>query len=68
MNKFCENLINLRKETKVSQSKIADKLGVAQQCVSRWEKGLSEPTLSNLIGLADFFGVPLDYLVGRKDF
>lgn len=68
MSKFCENLINLRKETKVSQLKVANKLGVAQQCVSRWEKDLSEPTLSNLIGLADFFGVSLDYLVGRKDF
>ena len=68
MSKFSENLINLRKEMKVSQAKIADKLGVAQQCVSRWEKDLSEPTLNNLIGLADFFGVSLDYLVGRKDF
>lgn len=68
MSKFSENLINLRKEMKISQAKIAEKLDVAQQCVSRWEKDLSEPTLNNLIGLADFFGVSLDYLVGRKDF
>lgn len=68
MSKFSENLIDLRKEYKVSQQKIATTLGVAQQCVSLWEKGLSEPTLSNLMGLADFFGVSLDYLVGRKEF
>ena len=68
MSKFSENLINLRKDTKTSQIKIAEKLGVAQQCVSRWEKDLSEPTMTNLIGLADFVEVSLDYLVGRKDF
>jgi len=68
MSKFSEILKPLRKEEKVSQEKLAESLGVAQQCISLWEKDLSEPTMSNLVGIADFFGVSLDYLVGRKEF
>jgi transcriptional regulator with XRE-family HTH domain len=30
-----------------------------------WENGLREPTMSSLILLADYFGVSIDYLVGR---
>ena len=68
MSKFSENLVSLRKDFNVSQAKIAEHLGIAQQCVSLWEKDLSEPTLTNLIGLADYFGVSLDFLTGRKEF
>ena len=32
-----------------------------------WEKGRSEPDVSSLVALADFFGVSVDYLVGRTD-
>jgi transcriptional regulator with XRE-family HTH domain len=68
MNKFCENLSRLRKENNLSQQGLADKIGVTQQCISEWEKGNIEPTLSNLIKLADFFDVAMDYLAGRKDY
>lgn len=68
MSKFSENLIRLRKESGVSQQKLANALCVTQQCVSEWEKDNIEPTLSNLIKLADFFDVSIDYLSGRKDY
>ena len=68
MSTFSENLIKLRKENKVSQQKLAEFVGVSQQCVSEWEKDNIEPTLSNLWKTADFFDMPIDYLVGRKDY
>ena len=33
--------------------------------ISLWENGLREPTLSNLVALADYFDVSLDFLTGR---
>lgn len=68
MSKFTDNLIKLRKEAKVSQQKLAEFVGVTQQCVSEWEKGNIEPTLTNLWKMSDFFDVSIDYLVGRNDY
>lgn len=68
MSEFSENLIKLRKESNVSQQKLATAIGVTQQCVSGWEKDLIEPTLTNLWRLSDFFDVTVDYLIGRKDY
>lgn len=67
-NLFGNNLKNLRKENGLSQSAIAKRIGVTQQCVSEWEKGNMEPTLSNLWQLADLFNLSIDALVGRTDY
>ncbi len=47
---------------------VAKKTDVTQQCVSEWEKGSMEPTLSNLWRLADLFDISIDALVGRTEF
>lgn len=39
--KFGENLYNLRKKQKISQEKLAEKIGVSRQSVSKWENGVS---------------------------
>lgn len=59
---------NLRKERGISQGLVAESIGVSQQCVSQWENGQIEPTLTFLWRLADFFDVSVDELIGRKDF
>ena len=64
---FGENLFNLRKERKWSQQELALRTHVTQQCVSQWENGLIEPTLTYLWRLADLFDVSIDELVGRKN-
>ena len=46
---------------------LAAALGVSKAIVSFWENGRREPTLSNLIAIADYFGESLDYLAGRKE-
>ena len=58
----------LRKERKISQQRLAIAVGVTQQCISEWENGNIEPTLSNLVKLAEVFEVTIDFLAGRVDF
>ncbi len=62
---FAERLKELRAEQGVSQVLLAKSLGVSKGIVSLWENGLREPTLSNLVALADYFCVSLDFLTGR---
>ena len=61
--KFEEKLVMLRKEHKLSQEQLAEKLGVSRQAVSRWEAGETTPDLANLLGLCDAFSVSADYLI-----
>lgn len=60
------NLIKLRKGRGITQEEMGKKLNVSRVSYSRWESGESTPSLKDLLFLADFFGVSLDYLVGRK--
>lgn len=65
MNVFGERLKELRQEMGVGQVEVACKIKVSKGIISLWENGLREPTMTNLIALADFFDVTIDYLVGR---
>lgn len=65
--KFSENLKQMRMERGLSQKQLAEAVGVTQQCVSKWESGRMEPTLSCLWKLADLAGVSIDVLCGRRD-
>ena len=67
-NKFGSNLKLLRMENKLSQAKLANMIGVTQQCISEWEQSKIEPTLSNLWMLSDIFDISIDELVGRKEY
>ena len=66
-NKFCERLRDLRLEKGIGQVELAVSLGVSKGIISLWENGLREPKLSNLIVLAKYFSVSIDYLVGLED-
>jgi len=66
--KFGNNLKALRTENKMSQTALAKAAGVTQQCISEWEQGKMEPTLSNLWALSDIFGVTIDVLVGKEEY
>ncbi len=64
--KFCDKLIQLRKEKGYSQEQLADLLMVSRQAVSKWEAGQSMPELNKLMILADLFGVTVDSLVREE--
>lgn len=66
MNKdFPRVLKLLRKERGMRQKEAADKLGVAQALLSHYENGKRECGLDFLITAADFYGVSVDYILGR---
>ena len=67
MKIFQEMLIEQRKLNNYTQRQIAEYLDIAQPSYIRYEKGTSEPSLENLVKLADLFDVSVDYLLGRKD-
>lgn len=67
MNDFGERLKNLRKTAGITQQELADRLNVHPQTVSKWERGLSEPDISQLGDLASAFGITLEKLLGRED-
>jgi len=68
MKIFAERLLELRKSKGLSQAALAKQLEVSVSVVCYWETDRSEPTAPNLDKLADFFGVSVDYLIGRTDF
>ncbi len=68
MKIFADRLLELRKEKGISQAKLAKQLEVSYGVVCYWETDRSEPTAPNLVKIADFFDVSVDYLLGRVDY
>ena len=58
-------IANYRKSLNLTQEALAQKLGVTNQAVSKWESGLACPDIQLLPELADLFGVTIDELFGR---
>ena len=64
---FRERLFDLRRQAGLSQEELANLVGVTRQAVQKWEAGTSRPDMDNLVSLADYFKVSLDYLVTGKE-
>lgn len=64
---FYERLKELRIEKGVGQIELAKAINVSKGIISLWENGLREPKLSNLISLAQYFEVSIDYLAGLEN-
>ena len=60
-------LKEIRKAKGVSQLKLALDLNTNQNTISRYETGEREPGIAELVKIADYFNVSIDYLVGRTD-
>lgn len=60
---FGEKLQKLRRESGLSQEKLAEQLNVSRQAVSRWELGTASPDVDNIVRLSKFFQVPIEYLM-----
>jgi len=57
----------MREDADLKQKDIAAYLGIQQTVYSRYERGFQTIPLEYLIKLADYYGVSMDYLVGRSD-
>lgn len=61
---FSKNLKYLRTTRKISQQQLADKLNIDRSTISRWESNDIDPTVSNVISIANLLGIPVSDLVG----
>lgn len=64
--KFGENLQKLRKQKRMSQEQLAEKVDVSRQSISKWERGESYPTMNNIMTLCDIFHCKLNDLVHEE--
>ncbi len=64
---FNERLKALRKEKALSQEQVARELIFTLRNYQRLEANDNTPNYTNLVKIADFFGVSMDYLAGRTD-
>lgn len=62
---FAENLKLYRRLKGLDQNALAKALNLSPKTVSHWETGYTEPSISQLIFLAEFFDTTIDELVGR---
>ena len=60
------NLKAVRKSKGLTQSDVAKFIGISQNNYSYWENGKVKIDNATLLKLADFFGVSVDYLLGRE--
>lgn len=61
-----DSLKAMRVEHSITQEQLAKKLNISLKTVSHWETGYTEPSITQLIAIADLYSVSLDELVGRN--
>ena len=64
---YQRRLRDLREDHDKTQQQIADILGTSQTMYARYERGANELPLRHLLVLAGYYGVSVDYLLGRSD-
>lgn len=67
-NQFPQRLRKLRERRHLSRKTLGELCGLSKNMIGRYERGEIEPTAPALILIADYFEVPIDYLVGRQNF
>jgi len=60
-------LKELRRSRRITQLKLAMDLNLTQNTVSRYETGEREPGIAELVRIADYFHISVDYLLERTD-
>ena len=60
-------LKEIRKAKNISQLKLAMDLNTNQNTISRYENGKREPGINELVQIADYFNISIDYLLERTD-
>ena len=60
-------IASIRKERGMTQLELAEKMGVTDKAVSKWERDLSCPDVSSIPQLAEILGVSVDELMQVKD-
>ena len=64
---FCQRFSDLMTEKGLNNLRLSKEIGAADRLIGAWKKGEKHPGFDNLVLLAEYFGVSIDYLVGRTD-
>lgn len=64
---FKHRIIEARKENKLSQREVADKLKISKSTIASYESGRTEPDLETLGKLAQLYCHTTDYFLGLAD-
>ncbi len=60
-------IFELREGKGITQKQLAEYIGVRNYTIGNWEQGRTEPSIGELVALANFFECSVDYLIGRED-
>lgn len=63
---FGQKLRKAREDNEISQQEAAKRVGVSQQNLSKYERGLLEPSIETIGKLCDLYFVSADWLIGTK--
>lgn len=63
MTLFEDQIKHYRKQAGLSQEKMAEKIGVSRQAITKWENGTGTPDISNLMAIANLFQISIDELL-----
>lgn len=67
-NIFSLRLRELREEANLTQSELAERLGIGRATLSNYELGVRKPDIDVLNTIAEYFKVSTDYLIGRSNY
>ena len=65
MTLFEDQIKHYRKQAGLSQEKMAEKIGVSRQAITKWENGTGTPDISNLMAIANLFQISIDELLSN---
>ena len=60
-------LRELRKQKGLTMKQLGDLVGLAESTISLYETGKRQPDQDTMVFFADFFGISIDYLLGREE-
>lgn len=63
-----QRLKQLRAENNLTQTNLADILGIAKTTLAAYEQGKSEPSNETILKIADYFNVSTDFLLGNSNY
>lgn len=64
---FPMRLRRLREQKRMKRRVLGELCGLGKNAIGRYERGEREPALSAVVALADFFGVSVDYMLGKDE-
>ena len=63
---FAEKLKTIRKQAGMSQEKLAEKLGVSRQAITKWETDAGIPDIENIMAISTLFDISIDELLSKE--